>query len=328
VSGLLLGPQFTRRYEDRIAAIERESGISFERIVLPDGHDARLPPEAVARIELAFFSADVFPEHSPAFFAAVSGAEKLRWLHLFNTGTDHPVFRRFLERGVVVTNSPGANARPIAQSALAGLLALARRFPRFAEAQREREWLSSDALAAPPDLEDQTLVVVGLGAIGSEIARLARALGLRVIGVRRSPRAPDDPVDELVTPAELSGVLPRADWLALACPLSEETRGWIDAAALACLPRGACLLNVARGPIIDEPALIDALRSGALGGAYLDVFETEPLPERSPLWTLPNVILTPHASSISAGSRARQAEIFLANLERWVRRTPLAHIVR
>jgi phosphoglycerate dehydrogenase-like enzyme len=327
MTGLLLGPHFARRYEDRIAAIERSSGVAFERIILPEQLDARLPAELLARIDLAFFSGDVFPDSSPAFFAAVSGAEKLRWLHLFNTGTDHPVFQRFLERGVILTNSPGSNAVPIAHSAIAGLLLLARRFPGFLEAQRRRVWLATDAVAAPPDLGDQTLVLVGVGSIGVEIARLAQALGLRVIGVRRSPLRAGDPVDELVAPDALPSVLPRADWLALACPLSDETRGLIDAAALARLPRGAHLLNVARGEIVDESALCAALQSGQLAGAYLDVFATEPLPPDSPLWTQPNVIVTPHASTISAGSRARQAEIFLANLERWSRGAALLNRV-
>ena len=117
------------------------------------------------------------------------------------------------------------------------------------------------------------------------------------------------------------------DWLAIACPLSDETRGWIDAAALARLPDGACVLNVARGEIVDEAALVAELSSGRLGGAYLDVFEVEPLPDSSPLWSLPNVIVTPHASSISAGGGERQAELFFANLERFLRGEPLENTV-
>ncbi len=326
-SGLLLGPGFARHYDGRIAAIGRDTGVSFERILLPEGEEARLDPEAVARIELAFFSGDLFPDHSRGFFAAVSGARQLRWLHLFNTGTDHPVFQRFVERGVTVTNSPGANAGPIAQSALAGLLMLARQFPRFLAAQRAREWLTHDQVRAPQDLSEQTLVVIGVGAIGSEIARLARAFGLHVIGVRRSVRRAGDPVDEMVTPAELARVLPRAHWLALACPLTEQTRGLVDAEALALLPPGAALLNVARGSIVDETALVAALESGRLAGAYLDVFETEPLAQDSPLWGLLRVIVTPHASSLSDGSRARQAEIFLVKLERWARKQALGDVV-
>jgi phosphoglycerate dehydrogenase-like enzyme len=122
-------------------------------------------------------------------------------------------------------------------------------------------------------------------------------------------------------------VLPRAHWLAIACPLSDETRGWIDAAALALLPEGAHVINVARGEIVDEVALTAALHSGRIAGAYLDVFKVEPLSESSPLWSLPNVIVTPHAAALSAGNQARQAEHFLANLERWARGEPLANVV-
>ena len=171
------------------------------------------------------------------------------------------------------------------------------------------------------------MVIVGVGAIGNEIARLARALGLRVIGVRRSPRHAGDHVDELVTPDALSKVATRADWLVLACPLTAATRGMIDAAVLAALPRGARVINVARGQIIDEAALIAALRDKRLGGAYLDVFEHEPLPVDSPLWDLPDVIVSPHDSGTSAGNPARVAEIFLRNLQHWLRRETLENEV-
>lgn len=324
--GLLLGPVFARRYEERLLRVERETGVSFERIVLPEDPEKRLPADAVARVELAYFSGDVYPDLSPAFFAAALGAPGLRWLHCFNAGLDHPIFARIAERGVVLSSSPGSNAVPIAQTAIAGLLALARRLPLFARGQQERRWIEHASLAPPPDLDTQTLLVIGLGGIGSEIARLGRALGLHVIGVRRSRPPQDAPVDEWAQPDALPELLPRADWLAIACPLTEQTRRLVDAAALARLPDGACVLNVGRGEIVEEAALVKELRSGRLGGAYLDVFEVEPLPGDSPLWSLPNVILTPHASSISAGSQRRQAGIFLANLERFARGEPLAGV--
>jgi phosphoglycerate dehydrogenase-like enzyme len=327
LAGLLVGPEFLRDYADRVTALAREAGASIEPIALPADPAARLDRAEVLRIELAYFSGDVYPAHSGAFFAAAFSAEKLHWMHCFNAGTDHPIFARLLERGVQLTNSPGASAVPIAHSAIAGLLALARGLPLFGEAQRERRWLDTGAIAPPLDLAGQTLVVVGLGGIGGEIARLASALGMRVVGVRRS--APDAllPVDELVPPARLREVLASASWLAIACPLTDETRGWIDADALALLPDGAHVINVARGGIVDEAALISELRCGRIAGAYLDVFEVEPLPESSPLWSLPNVIVTPHAAALSAGNRARQAELFLANLRRWALGEALANVV-
>ncbi len=327
MTGLLVGSGFLRRYAERLEGVTRATGVELEPIALPAEPAARLDPRDAARIEIAYFSGDVHPEHSAAFFAAALAAEKLRWMHCFNAGTDHPIFARLLERGVCLTNSPGASAVPIAHSAIAGMLALARRLPGFTAAQRERRWLEHGAVEPPPDLGDQTLVVVGLGGIGGEIARLGRALGLHVIGVRRSAPIAGEAVDELVAPDRLREVLPRAHWLVLACPLTDATRGWIDAAALALLPDGAHLINIARGEIVDEAALVAGLRSGRIAGAYLDVFEVEPLPTSSPLWELPNVILTPHAAALSAGLRARQAEIFLANLERWARGEPLANVV-
>ncbi len=322
---LLLSRFFSERYDARIEAIEKETGRRFERVHLPEDPQARLAPEECAKLELAYFSGDVFPAGSRALFAACHSAPRLRWLHVFNAGTDHEVFSRLFERGVTLTNSSGTSAVPIAQTAVAGLLMLARGFPHWIEAQRQRSWSSWPE--TPRDLADQTLLVVGLGAIGGEIARLSRALGLHVIGVRRSPEGPEDPVDELHPPSRLGELLPRVDWLALACPLTDETRGMIDSKALALLPPGACVINVGRGELLDEAALTGALRSGALGGAYLDVFEIEPLPRESPLWQMANVIITPHASSFAQGNRRREAEVFLDNLGRWARGEPLANRV-
>jgi D-2-hydroxyacid dehydrogenase (NADP+) len=297
-----------------------------EPLVLPADPSGRLADAECARIEAAFFSGDVVPGHSRQFFSALRKAPGLQWLHAFNVGVDHPIFTEMLARGVRLTTSAGSTAEPIAQTAIMGLLALARGFPRWLGAQRERAWSPERNL--PPDLRGQTAVVVGLGRIGAEIARLARALGLRVIGVRRSPRGPGDPVDELYPPESLARLLPACDWLVLACPLTPETRGLIDAAMLARLPRGARLINVARGEIVVEQALIGALQGGQLGGAYLDVFETEPLPPESPLWDLPNVLVTPHNSAAAAGNETRVLEIFLDNLGRWRGGAPLVNEIR
>lgn len=325
MTGILVSRAFLRAYERELARIEADTGLELDRILLPEQPEARLDTESLGRIEIAHFSSDMFPDLSPVFFSAASRTPHLRWLHVFNVGTDHPVFQRFFERGILLTNSAGASAVPIAQTVIGGLLMLARGFSRWGAAQTRKEW--SPSREAPPDLAAQTLVVVGLGSIGSEIARLGRSLGLHVIGVRRSPAREGDPVDELVHPSELERVLPRADWLALACSLNDDTRRLIDAAALARLPRGARILNISRGEVIDEAALIEALRSEDIAGAYLDVFETEPLPPASPLWTLPNVIVSPHNAGSSAGNPARQAAVFLRNLAHWARKEPLENTV-
>ena len=319
-----------RTAADHGAEIERrarDSGSPVEMIVLPEDREGRLPDALSATVEAAFFSMDVFPHYSRQFFSTVRKAPKLEWLHIFNAGVDHPIYTEMLERGVRLTTSSGTAARPIAQTAIAALLMLARNMPRFLAAQREHKWDHMRPPNVPRDLEEQTAVIVGLGHIGREIARLAQALGLRVIGVRRSPREPGDPVDELEPPERLGEILPRADWLVLACPLTTETRGLVDAALLSRLPPHARLINIARGEIVDEPALIDALRADRLAGAYLDVFQQEPLPENSPLWDLPNVLVTPHNAGAASGNDRRIYELFLENFRRWIRREALLNEV-
>lgn len=326
MTGLLVSHRFNATHgRDTIAAAQRD-GVALEMLVLPSDPEARIDDAAAARAEAAYFSGDVFPAHSKQFFSATRKATKLQWLHVFNAGVDHPVFGTILERGVRLTTSSGATAEPIAQTAIAGMLYLARNFPRWIAGQRNRQWDQMRPPDFPRDLRGQVMAVCGMGKIGNEIARLARALGLHVVGVRRSA-AQTEHVDEMRTPAELPALLPACDWLVIACPLTDETRGMVDAALLAKLPPGARVINIGRGEIVDEPALIAALESGHLAGAYLDVFAQEPLPPDSPLWTLPNVLVTPHNCSASAGNEARVNAIFLDNLQRWQRNQPLLNEV-
>ena len=169
------------------------------------------------------------------------------------------------------------------------------------------------------------LLIVGLGAIGKRVAQFARMLGLEVIGVRRSARTPEDPVDELITPAQLPAALPRADFLILTCPLTAATRGMIDARALALLKPTASFINVSRGEVVDERALIDALQRRAIAGAYLDVYQEEPLPADSPLWGLPNVVMSPHNASSAQGNDRRGTQYFIENIGRLARDEPLVN---
>lgn len=310
-----------------LAAQAQRLGLPLELVVLPADPEARLAEADCARLDLAFFSSDVFPVHSRQFFSTVRKAPSLQWLHVFNAGVDHPIYTEMLQRGVRLTTSAGSTAVPIAQTAITGLLMLARNFPRWLRGQHERRWDPMRMPDFPRDLVGQTMLVLGLGSIGAEIARLARVLGLKVIGLRRSPRRDADPVDEMHPPQKLAELLPRADWLVIASPLTAETRGLIGADMLARLPRGAGLLNIARGEIIDETALVAALREGRLGGAYLDVFEKEPLPVDSPLWELPNVVISPHNSAAAQGNDGRVYDMFIANLERWHQRQALSNEV-
>ena len=314
MTAILLSDRFHQTSGAALLARAAELGIGLEPIVLPADREARLSADACKRIAIAYYSEDLFPDFSRQFFSACYKAEQLRWLHVFNAGTDHPVFGQMLERGVRLTTSSGANAEPVGVSAAAGMLMLARGFPAWMAAQRRHAWAPVERERAPDDLRGQTLLLVGVGEIGKTLGRIAQALSMRVIGVRRSSRQPDDPVDEMHPPAALDRLLPQAQWLALACPLTDETRRMIEARRLARLPRGARIVNVARGEIVDEQALIAALASGHLGGAYLDVFEREPLPAESPLWDLPNVVLSPHNAAASSGNNARATAMFVHNL--------------
>ena len=326
---VLVSNRFDQRYGAEVAALAARERFAAELLVLPPDAAARLPDADCARAEAAFFSEDVLPHHSRQFFSAARKAPRLAWMHVFNAGVDHPIFVEMLGRGVRLTTSSGSAAEPIAHTAIMGMLALARNLPRWLEAQRRHAWDSDhDTDRHPRDLRGQTAVVLGVGHIGAEFARLARAFGVRVIGVRRSGRKPDDPVDELHAPHDLPELLPRADWLVIACPLTRETRGLIDAGLIARLPEGARVINVARGEIVAEAAMIAALKSGHLAGAYLDVFETEPLPADSPLWDMPNVLVSPHNAAISAGNDRRVREMFLENLRRWHRGEPLVNEVK
>lgn len=290
-------------------------------------------PQPGIDADIAFVSRDVTglsTKHAvlpatQAFYDAMQGAPSLRWVHAHSAGADRPVYQDLLARGVAVSTSSGANAAVVAQTALAGLLALARRFPQLSRAQRDRRWAPLIGSGLPRDLAGQTVVLVGWGPIAQRVAASLQLLDLKVIVVRSSAQPAAADVETLAF-EDIARVLPRADWLLLACPLSARTRGLIDAEAIALLPHGAHVVNVARGELVDERALISALSEGRLGGAFLDVFAHEPLPAESPLWALDNVIATPHSAGFSDGNAARVLAIFTDNLQRWLAGSPLRNL--
>lgn len=292
------------------AISERIEGIGDVELIRIVG-DQPLDGATLERAEIAFFSADAFPDRAMHVMGAMLDAPNLRWLHTFSTGVDHPVFSIFLDKGVRLTTSAGANARPIARTALMHLLALSRRLPTLLDAQRDHRWTPF----AFDELEGARIAVVGMGAIGLEVIRLAQAIGMDVVGVRRSVVG-DEPC-ETVPMGQLADVLPTVRAIVLAVPLTAETANLVDAAAIASLPVGAYVVNVARGEVIDQAALTDALRRGRLGGAALDVFVDEPLPTDSEVWDLPNTIVTPHSSGMTNQLPGRTTDRFLDNLRRY-----------
>jgi phosphoglycerate dehydrogenase-like enzyme len=259
---------------------------------------------------------------TPRAFAA---ARALRWVHSPAAGVGSMLFPAMKASPVVLSNSRGMNAAAVAEHALMLMLAALRRLPEAVRAQADRRW-AADELSGLPSLRGRTLLVVGLGAIGQELARMASAFGMRVVGTRREAGVPPPcGVDEAYAPEDLPRLLPAADIVVLTAPLTAETRGMIGAAELALMKRSAWLVNVARGKLVDEPALVAALQSHRLAGAGLDVFVQEPIPFDHPFLTLDNVTLTPHIAGGKGGARQRQMSAVLENVARFARGEPCLH---
>lgn len=300
----------SRWVEDRYAEALDAAAPERPRVVVEP--DATLRGDASA-VDLAFFSGDLFPDHVRDFILALRDAPRLSWLHTFSAGVDHPWFQALRQRGVRLSTSSGAQSVPIAQTVLLYLLALSRDLGRWQEAQRRRAWEPHEFR----DLQGLTLAVVGLGPIGREVARLGTAFGMRVVGARRTPSGAEP--CETWPLSRLDELLAIADAVVLALPLTDDTRELISAARIARMKPGAWFVNVGRGALVDEPALVAALQSGALGGAGLDVFAVEPLPPESPLWSMPNVIVTPHSSGDTPSNLGRACDLFVDNLARYCR---------
>ena len=254
----------------------------------------------------------------------------LRWVQLTSAGADR-VDTDLIRAGLTFTNVSGLHATPIAEYVLTYMLMFEKGWPALARNQAAHRY---DRMVMPRNLSDRTVGVVGMGAIGAECARLAKAIGCRVLAIRRSAAGrgpdPDGVADELLPPGDLDELLTESDYVVLAVPLTEETRGLIGAAELRTMgARGdrSYLINIARGEVVDEPALIEALREGVIAGAALDVFDREPLPADSPLWELDNVILTPHISGGNENYNEVATSIFCDNLRRYLAGEELHNII-
>ena len=250
-------------------------------------------------------------------------APELRWVQAISAGVDHYNVEALREHDVTLTNASGVHAEPIAEQVLGYMLVFERNLHRGIRQQADHLWSKFRG----GELRGKTLGIVGLGAIGSRVAELGSTLDMRVVGTKRNPSTAPDAVDEAYGPDALGELLRRADYVVLACPLTDETRGMIDAEALTAMNHDAVLVNVARGPIVDEDALVRALQGRRIRGAALDVFETEPLPPDSLLWDLPNVVVTPHMAGSTPAYRARIADIFAENYPRFVAGEPLTNAV-
>lgn len=256
-------------------------------------------------------------------------APNVRWIQATSAGIGQFVRRmRYAERmpDTLFTTASGVHARPLAEFALMCMLAHVRGLLPTVHAQHARRW----ERFAGTDLEGRTVLIVGYGTIGAEVGRMARAFGLTVLGVRRAPDGTDPGrlgAHELHGPDALSALLTCADFVVLAAPHTDETERMIGAAELAALPRGAAVVNIGRGSLVDEPALVAALEEGRLGSAWLDVFAVEPLPAESPLWSMPNVFVSPHSASTSDRENRRLTDLFCDNLARFRAGEPLRNVL-
>jgi glyoxylate/hydroxypyruvate reductase A len=284
-------------------------------------------PEQVAEWAQLLGEAEVMLDvDQPSAANILELAPHLRWIQSSSSGVGDWVRRLGLvEAPVTVTNAAGIHATPLAEFAVFAMLYFAKHWPRMAAEQQAQHWERT----AIDSLEGKTLGIVGLGHVGRKVAQLATALEMRVVATRRSGAEGVNPpaVERVYPPLELGLLLREVDYLVLSVAHTLETHGMLGADELAQLKPSAVLINIARGTIVDEPALIDALQAGRLAGAALDVFAREPLPVDSPLWTMPNVLVTPHSMSTARSENERLTDLFCDNLRRYVNGEPLRNVV-
>jgi len=257
----------------------------------------------------------------------LAAAPGLKWVHFLWAGVDRSLSPALIESDVTVTNSAGVFAVPMAEHVMALMLAFSRGLN--VSMRRPHDWRSARKTLWNhlPELGGATLGVVGYGGIGRESAKRAKALGMRIVAVRSRAQEPDDLAERIWGPEGLHELLAQSDYVLLSCPLTGATRGLIGAEELACMRPNAILINLGRGAVVDQEALIGALRDGKIGGAGLDVTSPEPLPAESPLWDMENVIVTPHTSGTSPYTWSRQYELLRDNLSRYVRGEALRNVV-
>ena len=283
--------------------------------IVVGGHDAEEMIKEVADADIFFGRIS-----RPIFLAA----KKLKWVQVFGAGVETCLFPEMIASDVTLTNTSGAFNQVMADQAFGLILAISRGIAYFVRKQAQKEWARSRTFH---QLAGQTLGIVGLGNIGSELARRGKAFGMKVVAADlRSMECPEF-LDELYTLDDLDKVLGQADYLVIVVPLTTETRGMIGAKEIGKMKSTAYLVNIGRGPVVDENALIDALKSGVIAGAGLDVFAKEPLPPESELWEMDNVVITPHMGGLAPETRDISFEIFLDNFGKFTRGEELRNVV-
>lgn len=311
-TGLLIHSDRAGLFADRIQAL-----FPAVKLTVCDSYSSLADAIAVHRPDIVL--SHKF-ENAPYPGRVLADAPSVRWIHCGGTGVDH--FVPWEAGRVTITNSPGVASKVMSEYALGAIYALNLHLPRFMRLQQRREWTRGSVRQT----EGGTVAVIGLGRIGRAICARARAAGLRVIGVRAREGEVEE-ADETMTVDRLHEALGLADHVIVIVPLLESTRGMMDAAAFARIKPGAFLVNLSRGGVVEETALLEALRSGRIGGAALDVFEQEPLPADSPFWDFDNVLVTPHSAGFVEGWESAVGDMFCDNLERWLEGRPLVNAV-
>lgn len=257
-------------------------------------------------------------------------AKKLKWIHSPAAAVHQLMFPELIRSSVLLTNSTGIHGPVVAEHAIALLLALAKRLPQAMQYQAKKIW-SQDQLwqeqPRPREVADATVLVVGMGGIGSEFTVRAKALGMKVLAVRENPAKGNGGADAVFSPAQINEVLPQADYVFLCTPVTPATTGLINTERLRRMKPDSYLINVGRGPLIDEPALLDALQNRRIAGAALDVFNEEPLPADSPFWSLDNLLITPHTAAVTERLWERHYRLIVENLKRFIAGKPLLNEV-
>ncbi len=260
----------------------------------------------------------------------ILAAKKLKWIHTNTAGVSWVLIPEVVNSDIIVSNSKGVHAISIAEHTIALMLQFSRRLTQCAGDQRNGVWRRTRIWESPVSFDEvygKTIGVLGMGTLGTEIAKRARAFGMRVIGVRKNPGQTADCVDRLYPPDMLDEILPSVDYLVVAAPATEETRGMLGKAQFARMKKSAFLVNIARGDIIDQEALVDALNNERIAGAALDVFVPDPLPDGHPLFSTKNLVITPHVSGISPMLWRRIMDIWIENIHRFLAGQPLINQV-
>ena len=329
---ILIGSALEPEHVARIAAVDPAVEVLYAPELLPTTRyaaDHHGPPRDLSEADLERWrsmraAADVsfdFDWLDPAGMAG--NCPRLRWVQASSSGIGQFMERTSLsDSDITFTTAAGVHAIPLAEFALTGVLYFVKELPELARRQSARSW----ERYTTRQLAGRRVTVVGLGQVGRKTCELFTALGAEVVGVARGADATGVAASRVVAVDAIDEVLPHSDAIVLCCPLTPQTRGLLSGRRLRLLPPGAIVVNIARGQVIDEPAMIEALADGHLGGAFLDVAAVEPLPAESPLWDMPNVVISPHSASTVDAENATLTSLFCDNLRRWLDGAPLRNV--